>query len=153
MSCEETTDTIVLQLPKNWNFTRPLISASLPYPAKFYLPASLRESARQVVDSTQPTWWGLGGEAEKEIEEERKKKAAMLDVGSEAWRERKASEGRENKDTITKAFGMGKVSLVRYICQRVTDGTQIERSAREVFTALESTLAASETPFFFSSPS
>jgi hypothetical protein len=116
-------DALAQQLPKNWNFTRPLISASLPYPAKFYLPASLRESARQVVDSTQPSWWGLGGEAEKEIEEERKKKAAMLDVGSDAWRERKASEGRENKETINKAFGMGKVSRARWIWEHVADGT------------------------------
>lgn len=62
-----------------------------------------------MVESTQEGWWGLGGEAEKEAEDERRRKRVLLDTGSDAWKERKEEERKEGKETIKKAFGKGKV--------------------------------------------
>ncbi|BGP05873.1 hypothetical protein JCM10049v2_001689 [Rhodotorula toruloides] len=124
-------------LPQNWLFIRSLLVPSLPWPTAFYRPNALRASARTQVDALHPDWWGLGGEAEKEAEDERRRKKALLETGVEGIRERKEEERREGKERMKKTFGEGK----------------IVSAARQVFTALESTLAASSTPFFFSSPS
>ncbi|KAK4332996.1 Tom37 domain-containing protein [Rhodotorula toruloides] len=124
-------------LPQNWLFIRSLLIPSLPWPSAFYRPNALRASARTQVDALHPDWWGLGGEAEKEAEDERRRKKALLETGVEGIRERKEEERREGKERMKKTFGEGK----------------IVSAARQVFTALESTLAASSTPFFFSSPS
>ncbi|ORY61908.1 hypothetical protein BCR35DRAFT_355142 [Leucosporidium creatinivorum] len=124
-------------LPQNWTFTRQLLASSMSYPTKMWRPAQLRESARELVEATHPTWWGMGGEAEAEEEAQRRRKKALLETGIEGVRERKDEERRDGKDRVRKTFGEGKIAA----------------AAREVFTALESTLAASSTPFFFSSSS
>ncbi|BGP22658.1 hypothetical protein Rt10032_c08g3527 [Rhodotorula toruloides] len=124
-------------LPQNWLFIRSLLLPSLPWPSAFYRPNALRASARAQVDALHLEWWGLGGEAEKEAEDERRRKKALLETGVEGIRERKEEERREGKERMKKTFGEGK----------------IVSAARQVLTALESTLAASSTPFFFSSPS
>ncbi|KAL8278402.1 hypothetical protein RQP46_009092 [Phenoliferia psychrophenolica] len=123
-------------LPLNWGFVRPLIAGDLPFPTRFYRPEQLRQAAKYIVDATHPEWWGLGGEAEKEEEEERRRKKAMLETGAEGWKARKDDERKEGKERIKKAFGESKIAS----------------AAREVFLALESTLAASSTPYFLSSP-
>ncbi|GAA5967963.1 hypothetical protein JCM11641_003682 [Rhodosporidiobolus odoratus] len=124
-------------LPQNWLFTRSLLVPSLPFPTSFYRPGQFRQAAHDLVDSTHPTWWGMGGEAEKEEELERRRKKALLETGIEGVKERKLEDRREGKERVKKTFGEGKIIA----------------AAREVFTALESTLATSSTPFFFSSSS
>ncbi|GAA5822713.1 hypothetical protein JCM11251_004352 [Rhodosporidiobolus azoricus] len=124
-------------LPQNWLFTRSLLLPSLTFPYTFYRPGQLRQSAHDLVDATHPTWWGLGGEAEQEAEAEKRRKRALLETGTDGIRERKEEERREGKDRVRKTFGEGK----------------IVGAAREAFTALETTLASSSTPFFFSASS
>lgn len=97
------------QLPSNWAFVRPLLVKELPYPAAFYQPEQLRQSAKFVVDATHPSWWGLGGEAEKEEEEERRRKRVMLETGTDGWKSRKDEERKEGKEKMKKTFGEGKV--------------------------------------------
>ncbi|KAM0752351.1 hypothetical protein T439DRAFT_324425 [Meredithblackwellia eburnea MCA 4105] len=122
-------------LPQNWTFVRPLIAESLPFPSKFYQPEQLRQSAKFVVDANHPGWWGMGGETEKDEEDERKRRKAMLDTGIEGFKERKEGERKEGKEKMKKAFGESKISV----------------AARNILLSLESTLAASSTPFFHSS--
>ncbi|GAA5890923.1 hypothetical protein JCM5296_001228 [Sporobolomyces johnsonii] len=124
-------------LPQNWTFIRSLLLPHLPFPTSFYRPAQLRESARELVESLHSDWWGLGGEAEKEEELQKRRKKALLETGPEGIRERREEDRREGKERMKKTFGEGK----------------IVSAAREVFTSLETTLAASSTPFFFSSSS
>ncbi|GAA5978346.1 hypothetical protein JCM10908_004323 [Rhodotorula pacifica] len=124
-------------LPQNWLFVRALLAPELPFPTAFFRPNALRAQAQLTVESAHPDWWGLGGEAEREAEEERKRKKALLETGIEGVKERKEGERREGKERMKKTFGEGKIIS----------------AARQVFTALESTLAASSTPFFFSSSS
>ncbi|GAA5927717.1 hypothetical protein JCM1841_006018 [Sporobolomyces salmonicolor] len=124
-------------LPQNWIFIRSLLLPHLPFPTSFYRPAQLRESARELVESLHSDWWGLGGEAEKEEELQKRRKKALLETGPEGIRERREEDRREGKERMKKTFGEGK----------------IVSAAREVFTSLETTLAASSTPFFFSSSS
>ncbi|GAA5861733.1 hypothetical protein JCM8547_000718 [Rhodosporidiobolus lusitaniae] len=124
-------------LPNNWHFTRSLLVPSLPFPTNFYRPGQLRQAAHDLIDATHPNWWGLGGEAEKEEEAERRRKRALLESGTEGIKERRDETRREGKERVKKTFGEGK----------------IVSAARAVFTALETTLAASSTPFFFSSSS
>lgn len=129
----------------------------MTYPTKMWRPAQLRESARELVEATHPTWWGMGGEAEAEEEAQRRRKRALLDTGIEGIKERKDEERRDSKDRVRKTFGEGKVGAnVEAAALFVADSftfLQIAAAAREVFAALESTLAASSTPFFFSSSS
>ncbi|KAG0660853.1 hypothetical protein C6P46_004408 [Rhodotorula mucilaginosa] len=122
-------------LPQNWIYVRALLAPELPFPTAFYRPNALRAAAQHTVDAAHPDWWGLGGEAEREAEEERRRKKALLETGIEGVKERKEGERREGKERMKKTFGEGKIIS----------------AARQVFTALESTLAASSTPFFFSS--
>ncbi|GAA5878481.1 hypothetical protein JCM3774_006415 [Rhodotorula dairenensis] len=122
-------------LPQNWAFVRALLAPGLPFPTAFFRPNALRAAARETVEASHPDWWGLGGEAEREAEQERKRKKALLETGIEGVKERKEGERRDGKERMKKTFGEGK----------------IVSAARQVFTALESTLAASSTPFFFSS--
>ncbi|GAA6029444.1 hypothetical protein JCM8097_003682 [Rhodosporidiobolus ruineniae] len=124
-------------LPQNWIFTRNLLVPSLAFPTNFYRPGQLRQAAHELVDATHPTWWGLGGEAEREEEMERKRKKALLETGTDGIKERKAEDRKEGKERMKKTFGEGK----------------IVSAARDAFNALEATLAASSTPFFFSSTS
>ncbi|GAA5970330.1 hypothetical protein JCM3765_003046 [Sporobolomyces pararoseus] len=124
-------------LPQNWAFVRSLLVPHLPFPTSFYRPAQLRESAQEVVTALHPAWWGLGGESEKEEEMQKKRKKALLDTGVEGLKERRDEARKEDKERMKKTFGEGKIVA----------------AAREVFTTLETTLAASSTPFFFSSPS
>ncbi|GJN88683.1 hypothetical protein Rhopal_001649-T1 [Rhodotorula paludigena] len=124
-------------LPQNFDFTRSLLTPSLAFPHNYTRPHALRFAAKEIVDSTHPTWWGLGGETEREAEDERRRKKALLETGIEGIRERKVEERREGKERIKKTLGEGK----------------IVSAARDVFAALESTLAASSTPYFFSSSS
>ncbi|GAA6003124.1 hypothetical protein JCM10207_001760 [Rhodosporidiobolus poonsookiae] len=124
-------------LPENWLTVRSLLLPSFPFPSNFYRPNQLRHAAHELVDATHPLWWGLGGEAEKEEELQRRRKRALLETGTEGVRERKEEERREVKERVRKTFGEGK----------------IVSAARNVFTALETTLASSSTPFFFSSSS
>ncbi|BGP13679.1 hypothetical protein JCM10213v2_001614 [Rhodosporidiobolus nylandii] len=124
-------------LPQNWHFVRALLVPSFPFPTNFYRPGQLRQAAHDLVDATHPLWWGLGGEAEKEEELQRRRKRALLETGIEGMKERKSEDRKEGKERVKKTFGEGKLVA----------------AAREVFTALESTLAASSTPFFFSSSS
>lgn len=79
------------------------------YPIKFYRPAQLRESARELVEATHPTWWGMGGEAEKEEEAQRRRKKALLETGVEGLKEREKEERRDGKDRVRNTFGEGKV--------------------------------------------
>lgn len=51
----------------------------------------------------------MGGEAEKEQEEERRRTRALLDHGSDGWKERQDEEMKQRKSNITKTFGKGKV--------------------------------------------
>ncbi|KWU44895.1 hypothetical protein RHOSPDRAFT_33433 [Rhodotorula sp. JG-1b] len=122
-------------LPQNWTYVRALLAPELPFPTAFYRPNALRAAAQHTVEAAHPDWWGLGGEAEREAEEERRRKKALLETGIEGVKERKEGERREGKERMKKTFGEGKIIS----------------AARQVFTALESTLAASSTPFFFSS--
>ncbi|GAA5911151.1 uncharacterized protein JCM6883_004288 [Sporobolomyces salmoneus] len=124
-------------LPQNWVFVRSLLVPHLPFPSAYYRPAQLRESAQELVTSLHPDWWGLGGEAEKEEEMQQKRKKALLDTGLEGLKERRDEARKEGKERMKKTFGEGKIVA----------------AAREVFMSLETTLAASSTPFFFSSPS
>ncbi|GAA6012510.1 hypothetical protein JCM11491_004356 [Sporobolomyces phaffii] len=124
-------------LPQNWIFVRSLLVPHLPFPTSFYRPAQLRESAQALVNSLHPNWWGLGGETEKEEEMQKKRKKALLDTGLEGLKERREEARKEDKERMKKTFGEGKIVA----------------AARKVFTSLETTLAASSTPFFFSSPS
>ncbi|GAA5932906.1 uncharacterized protein JCM15063_002239 [Sporobolomyces koalae] len=123
-------------LPQNWSFVRQLLIPHLPFPASFYRPAQLRESAQELVTSLHPDWWGLGGEAEKEEEMNKQRKRALLDTGVEGLKERREEARKEGKERMKKTFGEGK----------------IVSAARRVFVSLETTLASSSTPFFFSSP-
>ncbi|GAA5831663.1 hypothetical protein JCM5353_000996 [Sporobolomyces roseus] len=123
-------------LPQNWIFVRSLLVPHLPFPTSFYRPAQLRESAQELVTSLHPDWWGLGGETEKEEEMQKKRKKALLDTGVEGLKERREEARKEGKERMKKTFGEGK----------------IVSAAREVFASLETTLASSSTPFFFSSP-
>lgn len=81
----------------------------MSYPTKMWRPAQLRESAQELCEATHPSWWGLGGEAEKEEEAQRRKKKALLDTGIEGVRERKEEERRDGKDRVRNTFGEGKV--------------------------------------------
>ncbi|CEQ39877.1 SPOSA6832_01422 [Sporobolomyces salmonicolor] len=145
-------------LPQNWIFIRSLLLPHLPFPTSFYRPAQLRESARELVESLHSDWWGLGGEAEKEEELQKRRKKALLETGPEGIRERREEDRREGKERMKKTFGEGKVGTcfsswqLSDAADRRTAG-QIVSAAREVFTSLETTLAASSTPFFFSSSS
>ncbi|TNY21583.1 hypothetical protein DMC30DRAFT_415861, partial [Rhodotorula diobovata] len=123
-------------LPHNWAFVRSLLVPSLPFPTAFTRPNALRTAARDTVDATHPGWWGLGGEADAEADEERRRKKALLETGIEGIKERGDLARRDGKERVKKTFGEGKIVA----------------AARELFTALESTLASSSTPFFFSSP-
>ncbi|BGP45862.1 hypothetical protein JCM10450v2_001697 [Rhodotorula kratochvilovae] len=124
-------------LPNNWAFVRALLAPSLPFPQAFYRPNALRQAAHDTVDATHPDWWGLGGEDEKEQEDERRRKKALLETGIDGIRERKEQTRRDGKERVKKTFGEGKIIA----------------AARELFTALETTLASSSTPYFFSSSS
>ncbi|KAK4053097.1 hypothetical protein OIV83_001832 [Microbotryomycetes sp. JL201] len=124
-------------LPQNWTFTRQLLAKHLAYPVRFWRPEQLRESARQLVDATHTSWWGLGGETEKEEDAEKRRKKALLETGIEGVKDRRDEDRKDTRERMRKVFGESK----------------IVSAAREVFTALESTLAASSTPFFFSNAS
>ncbi|GAA5830247.1 hypothetical protein JCM3766R1_002839 [Sporobolomyces carnicolor] len=124
-------------LPQNWNFVRSLLVPQLPFPTAFYRPAQIRDAAQGVVTSLHSEWWGLGGEAEREEEMQQKRKKALLDTGVEGLKERREEARKEGKERMRKTFGEGKIVA----------------TARDVFASLEATLAASSTPFFFSSPS
>lgn len=144
------------QLPQNWIFVRSLLVPHLPFPTSFYRPAQLRESAQELVTSLHPDWWGLGGETEKEEEMQKKRKKALLDTGVEGLKERREEARKEGKERMKKTFGEGKVcSALRSLPTFESDAVQcrqIVSAAREVFASLETTLASSSTPFFFSSP-
>ncbi|GAA6047666.1 hypothetical protein JCM3770_001616 [Rhodotorula araucariae] len=124
-------------LPSNWLAVRALLAASLPFPSSFYRPNALRQAAHDTVDATHPDWWGLGGEADREQDDERRRKKALLETGIDGIRERKEQTRRDGKERVKKTFGEGKIVA----------------AARELFTALETTLASSSTPYFFSSSS
>ncbi|KAM0792494.1 hypothetical protein ACM66B_005166 [Microbotryomycetes sp. NB124-2] len=124
-------------LPQNWTFTRQLLAQHLGYPVKFWRPEQLRESARQLVEATHSSWWGLGGETEKEEDAEKRRKKALLETGIEGVKDRRDEDRKDSRERMRKVFGESK----------------IVSAAREVFNALESTLAASSTPFFFSNTS
>ncbi|GAA5922604.1 hypothetical protein JCM3775_005790 [Rhodotorula graminis] len=124
-------------LPQNWAFVRSLLLPSFPFPTAFTRPTALRHAAHAVVDATHPDWWGLGGEADKEADDERRRKKALLETGIDGIKERNDLTRRDGKERVKKTFGEGKIVA----------------AARELFTALESTLASSSTPFFFSSSS
>lgn len=98
-------------LPKNWNYLRPLISKSLTYPYKFYLPEQFRSNLKELILNLKPEYWNLGGQVEKEEEEERKKKRLLLETGSDAWKERQDEEIRTRKNTIKQSFGKNKVNF------------------------------------------
>ncbi|GAA6059531.1 hypothetical protein JCM10212_006029 [Sporobolomyces blumeae] len=123
-------------LPQNWIFVRSLLIPHFAFPASFYRPAQLREAAQDLVTSLHPDWWGLGGEAEREEELQKKRQRALLETGLDGIKERRDEARKEGKERMKKTFGEGK----------------IVSAAREVFASLESTLATSSTPFFFSSP-
>ncbi|KAK4058677.1 hypothetical protein OIO90_000121 [Microbotryomycetes sp. JL221] len=127
----------LFSLPQNWTFTRQLLVQHLNYPVRFWRPEQLRESARQLVEATHSAWWGMGGETEKEEEADRRKKRVLLETGVEGVKDRVNEERKDSRDRMRKVFGESKIAA----------------AAREVFTALETTLAASSTPFFFSSAS
>lgn len=96
-------------LPQNWAFVRSLLAPALPFPTAFYRPNALRAHAQHTVEATHPEWWGLGGEADREAEEERKRKKALLETGIEGIKERKDGERRDGKERMKKTFGEGKV--------------------------------------------
>lgn len=127
---------VVEQLPQNWVFVRSLLIPRLAFPSSYYRPGQLRESAQDAVTALHPEWWGLGGEAEREEALEQKRKRALLDTGVEGLKERREEARKEGKERMKKTFGEGK----------------IVSAARQVFNSLETTLAKSSTPFFFSSP-
>ncbi|SCV66980.1 BQ2448_5626 [Microbotryum intermedium] len=122
-------------LPKNWHAFSRLLAPSFAYPLRLIRPAQLRQTAHDLVDATQPTWWNLGGHAEKEEESERRAKKVLLASGTEGVRERKEEEEKDNKERIKNKFGESKIIA----------------AARNVFGSLEQTLASSSTPYFFSS--
>lgn len=97
-------------LPQNWTCVRALLAPELPFPTAFYRPNALRAAAQHTVEAAHPDWWGLGGEAEREAEEERRRKKALLETGIEGVRERREGERREGKERMKKTFGEGKVS-------------------------------------------
>lgn len=97
-------------LPQNWIYVRALLAPELPFPTAFYRPNALRAAAQHTVEAAHPDWWGLGGEAEREAEEERRRKKALLETGIEGVKERKEGERREGKERMKKTFGEGKVS-------------------------------------------
>lgn len=97
-------------LPQNWAFVRALLAPELPFPTAFFRPNALRAAARETVDASHPDWWGLGGEAEREAEQERQRKKALLETGVEGVKERQEGERREGKERMKKTFGEGKVS-------------------------------------------
>ena len=121
------------QLPVNYTFVRKLVAANLPFPANLYRPESLRQSAQNIIEATHPDWWTLGGEAEKDEEDERRRKRVLLETGPEGFKDRKIEEKKQEKEIIKKAFG----------------SAQIVSSATECFTRLESLLGKSTTPYFF----
>lgn len=96
-------------LPQNWIYVRALLAPELPFPTAFYRPNALRAAAQHTVEAAHPDWWGLGGEAEREAEEERRRKKALLETGIEGVKERKEGERREGKERMKKTFGEGKV--------------------------------------------
>ncbi|SCZ95834.1 BZ3500_MvSof-1268-A1-R1_Chr8-1g09828 [Microbotryum saponariae] len=128
-------------LPKNWHAFSRVLAPSFSYPLRLIRPAQLREQAHDLVDATQPTWWNLGGQAEKEEEKERRAKKVLLASGTEGVRERKEEQRKEGKERIKKKFGESKVRKVHGIIA----------AAQKVFGSLEHTLASSSTPYFFSS--
>lgn len=104
-------------LPQNWIYVRALLAPELPFPTAFYRPNALRAAAQHTVDAAHPDWWGLGGEAEREAEEERRRKKALLETGIEGVKERKEGERREGKERMKKTFGEGKVRAhMRLVC-------------------------------------
>lgn len=96
-------------LPKNWVYIRKLFASTMPYPTRLYRPEQLREAAREVVEATHPAWWGLGGEAEKEEELQKRRQKALLDGGIDGVRERKEEERKQSKERVRSTFGEGKV--------------------------------------------
>lgn len=124
-------------LPQNWIYVRALLAPELPFPTAFYRPNALRAAAQHTVDAAHPDWWGLGGEAEREAEEERRRKKALLETGIEGVKERKEGERREGKERMKKTFGEGKVSArTRLVCMstgfgKLTLPTKLDHLGRE----------------------
>lgn len=71
-------------------------------------------------------------------------------------KEGRGEEGREGEDEEDVWRGKGELKTplleIRSIADRPPRCKKIVAAAREVFTSLETTLASSSTPFFFSSP-
>lgn len=99
-------------LPENWNSLRPSLSAALPFPLSFYTPEVMRNNARAFVDAADSTLWGLGGQAEKDQEDERRRTRLLLETGTEAWKERQDQQRQANKKQIENTFGKTRVSNV-----------------------------------------
>lgn len=97
------------QLPQNWVFVRSLLLPSLPFPTAFTRPTALRHAAHAIVEATHPNWWGLGGEADKEADDERRRKKALLETGIDGIKERNDLTRRDGKERVKKTFGEGKV--------------------------------------------
>ena len=75
----------------------------------------------------------MGGEAEKDEEDERRRKRVLLETGPEGWKDRKIEEKKQEKETMKKTFG----------------SAQIVSAATECFARLESLLEKSTTAYFF----
>lgn len=107
-----TTPLRLAQLPQNWSFVRPLLALAIPFPSRLYRPEQMRRSAQHVVTAGHPLWWGMGGEAEAEDQNERNHRRALLEPGVEGLKERLEEQRRESKARMKKTFGEGKVSLI-----------------------------------------